>query len=97
MKKLEVKQTPSIDNTLAHRQLVHGHFPSVAKTSQILRSHLIQTGEPTLDEALNMICSKLARITNGDPYEIDHWHDIAGYATLVVNRLNETNKVCVQN
>jgi hypothetical protein len=38
-------------------------------------------------EALDMICSKMARIMNGDPNYVDSWEDIAGYATLVANRL----------
>jgi hypothetical protein len=38
-------------------------------------------------EALDMIFSKIARILNGDPHHIDNWIDIAGYATLVADRL----------
>jgi hypothetical protein len=38
-------------------------------------------------EALEMIFSKLARILNGDPNYADSWIDIAGYATLVADRL----------
>jgi hypothetical protein len=34
-----------------------------------------------------MICHKMARIMNGDPNYVDSWADIAGYATLVANRL----------
>lgn len=37
--------------------------------------------------ALDMICAKMARIINGDANLIDSWADIAGYATLVANRL----------
>ncbi len=40
-------------------------------------------------EALEMICHKIARIINGDSDYADSWVDIAGYATLVANRLNE--------
>ena len=42
--------------------------------------------------ALDMICNKMARIVNGDPNYIDNWHDIAGYATLVEQELNITNR-----
>jgi hypothetical protein len=38
-----------------------------------------------------MIFHKLARIANGDPNYHDSWHDIAGYAKLVADRL-ETGK-----
>jgi hypothetical protein len=39
-------------------------------------------------EALSMIFNKIARITNGDPHYSDSWRDIAGYATLVADRLD---------
>ena len=39
-------------------------------------------------EAVNMIVNKLARIYNGDPNYSDSWRDIAGYATLVADRLD---------
>ena len=35
-----------------------------------------------------MIFHKIGRIINGDPDYADSWHDIAGYAQLVANRLN---------
>ena len=38
-------------------------------------------------EAIYMICHKLGRIANGDPNYADSWLDIAGYATLVADRL----------
>lgn len=38
-------------------------------------------------EALDMIQHKIGRILSGNPNEPDHWHDIAGYATLVENIL----------
>jgi hypothetical protein len=40
-------------------------------------------------EALDMIVHKIARILNGNPNVHDHWHDIAGYATLIANRLEK--------
>lgn len=33
-------------------------------------------------EALEMICTKIARILAGNARESDHWSDIAGYAEL---------------
>ena len=38
-------------------------------------------------EALEMIAHKLGHILNGDPNYEDSWRDIAGYATLVADRL----------
>ncbi|MDY0487330.1 DUF6378 domain-containing protein, partial [Pasteurella multocida] len=32
--------------------------------------------------ALTMIATKIVRIVNGNPHEVDHWRDIVGYATL---------------
>jgi hypothetical protein len=37
--------------------------------------------------ALEMIATKISRILKGDPEYDDSWRDIAGYATLIVNRL----------
>ena len=36
-----------------------------------------------------MIAHKLGRIVNGDPYYADSYIDIAGYAKLVGDRLND--------
>lgn len=44
--------------------------------------------EPDQDDALSMIAVKISRILNGDPNYSDNWHDIAGYATLVADRLD---------
>jgi hypothetical protein len=38
-------------------------------------------------EALHMIAHKMGRILAGDPNYEDSWRDIAGYATLVADRL----------
>jgi hypothetical protein len=38
-------------------------------------------------EAFEMNAHKVGRILNGDPNWPDSWHDIAGYAQLVANRL----------
>lgn len=47
-------------------------------------------------EALNMIFNKIARITNGDPHYSDSWRDIAGYATLVADRLDNDQKKLIE-
>jgi hypothetical protein len=44
-------------------------------------------------EAMHMIVNKIARIYNGDNHYSDSWRDIAGYATLVADRLdNDTQE-----
>jgi len=35
-----------------------------------------------------MVVHKISRILNGNPNNIDSWHDIVGYASLVEKRLN---------
>lgn len=46
--------------------------------------------EPDQRHSIRYILDKLARILEGDPDYIDNWHDIAGYATLIEDRLNGT-------
>ena len=43
----------------------------------------------THKQALEVIADKIARILSGDPNYADNWIDIAGYATLVANRLEK--------
>lgn len=40
-------------------------------------------------QALTVIADKIARALNGDPTYADNWVDIAGYATLVADRLKK--------
>jgi dGTP triphosphohydrolase len=81
-----------IDNILQERGERYGQFEHNAATSQALKKVLhMHDNWFNLNydqrEALDMICSKMARIMNGDPNYVDSWADIAGYATLVANRL----------
>ena len=63
----------------------------------VLRQGIEMAGKNTFDfapdqlEAINMIVNKIARIYNGDPHYADSWRDIAGYATLVADRLDNDN------
>ena len=45
------------------------------------------TSSASQQEALDMIAHKLGRIINGNPYYVDSWVDIVGYAQLIVNEL----------
>lgn len=47
-------------------------------------------------DALRMIAVKISRIVNGDPDYGDNWHDIAGYATLVADRLDKEKKLEIE-
>jgi len=81
----------TVQKTLKERQKTHGDFATHAKISQKLKAVLWEHDFQELDadqiEALEMICHKIARVLNGDPNHHDHWHDIAGYSTLVADRL----------
>ena len=44
---------------------------------------------PYMQESMKLIFHKIARIANGDPFYDDSWRDIAGYAQLVVDILND--------
>lgn len=84
----------SVNKTLSERGQRYGNFMAQAKIGQALKNVLsLQTGWLLLAddqrEALENICTKMARITNGDPDWIDNWHDIAGYAALVEKRLEK--------
>lgn len=81
--------------TLEERGARYGSFAGHATIAQELKRALfrhmdnVSKVDPNADqlEALEMICHKLARIVNGDPDYADNWVDIAGYATLVADRL----------
>jgi len=81
----------SIEKTLKQRQKTHGDFATHAKISQDIKNAMREHGLYELDvdqiEALEMVAHKIARVLNGNPNHHDHWHDIAGYATLVGDRL----------
>jgi fido (protein-threonine AMPylation protein) len=81
-----------INETLAQREQTHGSFITHADISQRLKAVMYEYSDfkylaSDQKEALEMIAHKIARILNGNPDVHDHWHDIAGYATLVANRL----------
>lgn len=85
----------TIVETLVERGERYGKFKDQAKISQRLKelvnNSLFNAGkdiDPDMQEALEMICHKMARIINGDHNYADSWHDIAGYASLIADRLN---------
>ena len=89
-----------INKTLEERGKEYGKFINHAEITQRLK-HVVKDGLQSsgvlltndMQEALDMICHKIGRIVNGNPSNIDSWHDISGYATLVENRLiQEKNK-----
>lgn len=85
----------TVDETLKARQNVHGNFSDNSSYSQQFKNIIeeSQTGKVRMSdvqrESLDMIVHKIARILAGDPNHADHWHDIAGYATLAEQRINK--------
>lgn len=82
----------TVANTLAERGSRYGEFADHAKIAQglqdVMRSHP-NWDKLDLDmkQALTVIADKIARILNGDPFYIDNWHDLQGYAKLIEDRL----------
>jgi hypothetical protein len=83
-----------IANTLAERQRNYGDFSDNAEYAQQIKD-VLRGGKSWNDmpyymqEALDLIVSKIARMLSGDPMYRDSWHDILGYATLVEQRLTK--------
>lgn len=84
----------SVDQILEERHAEYGTFADVARVATNLRSTIAhelkvrsKTLAPDQSEALFMICSKIARLVNGNADHVDSWRDVAGYAQLVADRL----------
>lgn len=78
----------SVEDTLKERAATHGSYVEHSKMSQTLKetlrgARMYDSLSDMQKEALDMICHKISRIVCGNPNHVDHWHDIAGYATLV--------------
>lgn len=91
---LPMPPVPDVDATLDARAVNYGKFKDGAALMQSLKrslaEHAAKHGKSFADdqwEALEMIVHKMGRIVNGNPDVVDHWVDIAGYATLVADRL----------
>ena len=83
----------NVDETLQQRGERYGNYKEdVSRVSQALKE-TIRTGaawkimDDDMKESLDLICNKISRIVNGDPWYHDSWHDIIGYARLVEERL----------
>jgi hypothetical protein len=92
-----------IKDVLQERGDKYGSFHTHANLSQtlstLIKQHYAQTHVDKegkviplpefMLEAINMICHKLARIANGNPFYDDSWVDIGGYSQLVVDILQQ--------
>ena len=82
---------------IEQRSKIYGDFEDIAETSQSLKATMFtayESNDPVVCEALDMILHKLARIgSNSDGWKyIDNWRDIAGYAQLVVDYLENKSE-----
>ena len=94
-----------IQQILDERGINYGVFTNQANLSQTLKNTIMQhyfaihgnekaTPLPGfMAEGISMICHKLARIANGNPFYEDSWKDISGYAELVVQALEQVQKL----
>ena len=83
-----------VNQVLDSRAKDYGKFIEGAEIMQLLKrlvhNYIEARGTPLAfdqREAIDMIIHKLGRIINGNPDKVDHWVDVAGYATLVADRL----------
>lgn len=90
----ECDEEDTVDTVLNNRATQYGKFIEGAEimqmTKRMLHKYAEQRGTSlAFDqlEAIDMIIHKMGRIINGNPDHIDNWVDIAGYATLVSDRL----------
>lgn len=90
----KAKKKTQVEETLAQRGPKYGPFIEQAAVSQTLKRVMWLT--PGWDklaydqrEAFEMIAMKISRALCGDPNYIDNFVDVAGYSTLVANRLTQ--------
>ena len=86
----------TVQEILKEREKTHGDFSEHATITQAIKScYKITNSYDSLNslqrEALDMIAHKIGRILAGNPDVKGHWDDIAGYATLVSERIEDDN------
>ena len=94
---MNMAEQNEIELVLEKRGPIYGPFLENARISQGIKK-LIKTSinyknlGVSQEEALDMIALKISRIVCGAPYYKDNWVDIAGYATLIANRIDGEKK-----
>lgn len=91
-----VRKTPASTrrgaNIIVARSRTHGRYEDNATTAQRIKealrcaSHWSMLTAPQR-ESLELIATKMGRITSGNPNIRDHWDDISGYAELISKQL----------
>ena len=83
----------SVNKTLEERGSRYGQFADHARIAQGVQDVMRAAPkwndlDPDMKQALTVIADKIGRILNGDPFYVDNWHDIQGYAKLIEDRIN---------
>jgi hypothetical protein len=88
------KNAQEIDAILGKRGEQYGSFmqsaDTVVRIKSIMHNAVARNNVhlyPDQLQALDMIATKISRIVHGNPNHLDSWIDIAGYATLVADRI----------
>lgn len=89
-----------VESVLEQRGNRYGTFERNSKTTEELFGTIaLALGKDKFDaltpvqrEGLHMICHKLSRIACGNPNYDDSWVDIAGYAKLVAESLQDSHQ-----
>lgn len=89
---VSLKQT--VEGLLEEREHTYGDYMTNAILSQKLKTVMRESQNwdrlpMDMKESFEMIAVKLARSLNGDYTHIDSWKDVAGYATLISDRLQK--------
>lgn len=84
----------NINATLAQRDKQYGDFSAQSDIAALFKRAMRACPgwarlKPYQQEALDHIMVKVSRLLNGNPNHVDSWHDIAGYSTLVEQRLTK--------
>ena len=89
-----------IRDILKERGSRYGDFKTHADIAQKLKliwvaspgadivRHLDRETAAVINEGMDMVFHKIARICNGDPTYIDSYTDIIGYTQLIIDHLN---------
>lgn len=88
----------NVTDTLGQRGSRYGRMDRNALLTQTLMDEVavaaIRSGQvltPMHKECLHMIMGKVSRMVCGDQFYADNPHDIAGYATLLEEYINDIN------
>lgn len=86
-----------VGDTLIEREHTYGKYREQCVITDNIKRALYDSANwevltPDKKESLSMIAVKMGRILNGDPEHHDSWHDIEGYAKLVADTLESSDK-----